>query len=241
VHPVKSIKERLPRIDEILNKAEEELLKEHNVENLSELVKELGISKLVVSLERKADIIYRLKEREALKEYLKDKGLRDEDAEKVTNLILQERDLTKEISNIRRARAGITAEKIVIKALRAFEIPCQRGKIKIRGYRPDIVVPNNHVLKKDPKKGVAIAVKRTLRERWAEDIAVFTFPNGKFVLLTPDPDFNEEKAKDMISRGMREVYIPDELYEQSPFVKKYPEFKKLSQLPSDIKGVIERN
>jgi len=238
---VKPIKERLSSTKEILNKAENELLNEYGVSSLNELFTRVNISKIVVELERKADSIYRLEERKALIGYLKDRGLNENESNKVADLILHERDLTKEISNIRRARAGRTAEEIIIRALKACNIPCERGGRKINGYRPDVVVPNNRTLKNFPQKAVAIAVKRTLRERWAEDIDIFKFPHGKFVLLTPDPDFNEGKVKDMISRGMKHVYIPDELYDESPFVKEYPQIKKLSSLPFDIKEVLENS
>ncbi len=64
------------------------------------------------------------------------------------------------------------------------------------------------------------------------------FLMGVFVLITPDPDFNEGKAQDMVSRGMKEIYIPDELYDSLPFIDRYPEFKKLSSLPSRIREII---
>lgn len=235
---VKPIKERLPPTRNILEQAIEEILKEYKVESLSELVERFNVSDIVVKLEKKANKIYRDLERQAVKSYLIDKGLSPKDAEKITELILHENNLTKEISNIRRARAGKTVEEILMRILRAHNIPCERGR-KIRNYRPDVVIPDNATLSTKPEKAVAIAVKRTLRERWAEDIDVFRFPHGMFVLITPDPDFNEGKAQDMINRGMKEIYIPDELYESSPFLNKYPEFKKLSSLPSQIRKIIE--
>lgn len=110
------------------------------------------------------------------------------------------------------------------------------------GYRPDVVVPSVDVFSVSPEKGVAIAVKRTLRERWAEDIDVFKFRNGVFVLLIRDPDFNEEKARSMIERGMRRVYIPDEMHEKFSFLSDLMFrscFRRLSQLPSDLKAFLE--
>lgn len=232
---IKSIKDRLPSTKKILSRAINDLLNEYSVLSLRELIEKIGTSKVAVEIEKRADSIYRSEEKKALKSYLVDKGLSDNEATKVVDLILHEKNLTKEISNIRRARAGKTAEEILIEILKAHNIPCEKGK-SFEGYRPDVIVPSKHLLDVDIGKVIAIAVKRTLRERWAEDIDVFNkFPNGKFVLLTPDPDFNEEKAQDMVKRGMREVYIPDELYNQLPFIANYPQFKKLSTLPLEIK------
>lgn len=161
---VKPIKERLPSINKILNEAIKKLLREYNVSNLNELRDRINASEMVVELERKADNIYRDKEREALKGYLMDRGLSEKDAEKVVELIISEGNLTKEISNIRRARAGKTVEEILLTILKTYGIPCEKGRYKIQGYRPDIIVPNNAMLQSNPQKVIAIAVKRTLRE-----------------------------------------------------------------------------
>lgn len=229
----KPIKERLPSTEEILKQALERLLEKYKVSSESELKDKLDASTLIVELEREADKIYREEERKAVRDYLIDKGLSSQEADKVIDLIFYERDLTKEISNIRRARAGRTAESILMKALGMHGIKCEKGRVK-EGYRPDIVIPSNE------RVIIAIAVKRTLRERWAEDVDVFKFKHGMFVLITPDPDFSEGKARDMVERGMREIYIPDELYYKSGmFIDNYPQFKKLSELPSKIKKILE--
>ncbi len=174
---VKPVRERLPSTKDILEQAKRELLREYGVSDLSELVDIIGASKAVVELERRADSIYRLAERNAIRGYLIDRGLSQQEANKMIDLILDEKNLTKEISNIRRARAGKTVEKILMEILSAYNIPCERGK-RIQNYRPDIVAPDNQTLLTYPHRAVAIAVKRTLRERWAEDIDVFRFPNG---------------------------------------------------------------
>lgn len=46
-------------------------------------------------------------------------------------------------------------------------------KKKKEAYLPDIAVPNWVALINDPDKAVAIAVKRTLRERWRGDTSIF--------------------------------------------------------------------
>jgi len=239
----KSISRRIPSIRSILNMAIRELVKRYGVSNLMELRGRISFSEIAIELERIASDIYRKLERAALIEYLIDRGLNRSDAEKVADIIVGEEDITKEISNIRRARAGRTSEEILLIVLNAYGIPCERGRIEVHGYRPDIVVPNNATIRHIPNKAIAIAVKRTLRERWAEDIDVFRyFPNAAFVLLTHDPDFNEDKARDMVNRGMKRIYIPDTLYEASKsFIYKYPQFKKLSDLPLDLQKILERS
>lgn len=239
---VGSLREKLPPARVILDEAERALLEEYEVSGLNELLRVLEASKVIGELERRAEKIYRSREFEAVKEYLISAGLSEKQVETFLELFLGEHDLAKEISNIRRARAGRTAEEILIRVLRASGVPCERGKGKIMGYRPDVVVPSVDVFSVSPEKGVAIAVKRTLRERWAEDIDVFKFRNGVFVLLITDPDFNEEKARSMIERGMRRVYIPDEMHEKFSFLSDLMFrscFRRLSQLPSDLKAFLE--
>ena len=234
------LKNRIPSTKEILRRALMYTLKQYKASSLNELV-ERGVnpSEIIVKLERKAHEIYLSEERKALREYLIDRGISPGEVDKIVDIIVQEQDLTKEISNIRRARAGITSELILIEVLRAHGIPCERGKRKIKGYRPDIVVPSYRLLEEDINKAVPIAIKRTLRERWAEDIDVFKFPHGVFVLLTPDPDFNEDKLKDMIRRGMKRIYIPDELYNRSPFVQRYSQVRRLSTLLMELKKFLQ--
>lgn len=142
---------------------------------LSELVKTQKFSDVTVSLEQSAHKIYRKAERKALKSYLSKKGLEPKIAEKAVKLFL-DKGLGTTIANIRRSRAGSTSEVILRTMLDAAGIKCEKGKVKIGGYRPDVVVPSNAELKKSKKKGIAISVKRTLRERWSEDIDVFRFP-----------------------------------------------------------------
>jgi len=230
-------KPKIKDVDEILKEAIDKILKENRVSSLKELAQR-NFSDCVIQLEKEAHKIYKNEEQNYIKEFLKEKGVSETLAENLSPTISE---FATTISNIRRARAGTTSEKILIEALRALDIPCEKCEIKRGGYRPDIVIPSNEVLKNNPEKGVAIAVKRTLRERWAEDIDIFKkFPNGKFVLITPEQDFKEEKVKDMIERGMKEIYIPDELYERNEFSKKYKEIKKMSELPKDLKKFLEK-
>jgi len=85
-----------------------------------------------------------------------------------------------------------------------------------------------------------------LRERWAEDIDVFKFPNSAFVLIKPDIDFTTDKAEDMARRGMKKIYIPDILYDRfknelRKLESKYNvAFRSLSLLPNDLIDFLSR-
>lgn len=227
----------IPSIEEILRKGIDRVVEKSNVSNLSNLIEKSSLSEVIVEIESTAHKIYLEEEMEAVNNLLKNRGIPAREANLASEVFIKE-DLVTRLANTRRVRGGLTSERILRVVLASLGIPCEKGRIKAKGYRPDIAVPSNEALRKSPSKAVAIAVKRTLRERWAEDIDVFSsFKNGKFVLLLPDPDFNESKAGDMVNRGMKKVYINDGLYEQNKSFMT-DEFRKHSQLPSDILEVI---
>lgn len=224
-------------IDEILKKGIRSIIQTEGVSNLTNLITRNGISDVIVKVERAAHKIYLKEEMEAVERVLRTRGISEKEAKLVSRVFIGE-DLITRLANTRRVRGGLTSERIVREVLQSKGIPCEKGSIKVKGYRPDIAVPSNEGLTKSPNSAAAIAVKRTLRERWAEDIDVFnSFKNGMFVLLLPDPDFNKSKVEDMIKRGMKAVYINDNLYEQN---KEFmtDEFKRHSELFSDLLKVI---
>ncbi len=226
----------IPKVGEIIEEAIETILKKYSIKTLKELFETISFSEVVNKVEEEAENLYRNYEREAIKKYLQNRGLANKDVFEAIEKIL-DNSLITSIANIRRSRAGLTSQQILAKALKELGIPCQISKISFKGYRPDITVPSDIVIKKDLSKGFAIAVKRTLRERWAEDIDVFKFPNSAFVLIKPDSDFTPAKAMDMVKRGMKSVYIPDDLYEKYKEIleKEFKNiFKKLSDLPKDL-------
>ncbi len=222
----------IPSLDKILNKGITEIIREKKRPNLGELVKNSNFSEIIVEIENRAHKIYLKEEQKAVTNKLIGKGLSYKSAEIVSKVFIDE-DLVTSIANTRRARGGLSSEAILREVLRSIGIPCEKGRIRVGGYRPDLAVPSNAVLEKNPDKAVAIAVKRTLRERWAEDIDVFKFPRGMFVLFLPDPDFNKSKAQDMVSRNMKEIYINDKLFDASKdFLT--DQFKRLSDLPLNL-------
>ena len=228
----------IPKVGKIVEEAIRNILERFDIKTFRELFEKLSFSEVINIIEEEAENLYRNYEREAIRKYLQNKGLANKNVFEAIDRII-DNSLITSIANIRRSRAGLTSQQILAKALKEWGIPCQISKISYKGYRPDIIVPSDIVIKKDLSKGFAIAVKRTLRERWAEDIDVFKFPNSAFVLIKSDPDFTPAKAKDMVKRGMKRVYIPDDLYEKyREVLEKEKEFKhifkKLSELPKDL-------
>ncbi|MDI9609735.1 MAG: type II restriction endonuclease [Archaeoglobales archaeon] len=224
----------IPEVGEIIEEAVKNILKNHNRETLRDLHKIKSLSEMINEIESEAEGLYKKYEREAIREYIKRRELSDKNIFEVIDRMLENSIFTS-IPNTRRSRAGSTSQLILVRVLNEIGIPCEISRIKFKGYRPDIIVPSNKVFKLDPNKCFVIAVKRTLRERWAEDIDIFKFRNSGFVLIKPDPDFTLAKARDMFERGMKRVYIPEELYE--PYrsdLEKFGIFKNISELPKDL-------
>ncbi len=227
-------------VDEIIEEAVKSFLKKKQAESLSDVLSKESFSDVINEIEEEAERIYREEEEEAVIEYLKNKGLIDKETDFVVRRIIRNSLITS-ISNVRKSRGGATAQKILAYALEKLGISCETKVIKKKGYRPDIVVKGKR------GKLFAIAVKRTLKERWSEDIDIFRkFRNSAFVLIKPDKDFSKSKAKDMIERGMKKVYIPDKLYDalfnsldESEKESFTVVFKKLSELPNDLHEFIK--
>ena len=234
---------KVPKVNGIIEEAFKKVLAKYGKRSFKELIETQSFSKVINEIEEEANNLYKYYEKEAIRNYIRAKGLEGREA---TEALLKAIDnsLVTSIANIRRARAGLTSEKILINALRELGIPCQRSNIKRGGYKPDISIPNDQCINVDANMGFVLAVKRTLRERWGEDVPIFNnFPNSAFILIKPDPDFTIERAKDMVERGMKLIYIPDELYEKykvelKSMFKDY--FKKLSELPKDLENFLKQ-
>jgi hypothetical protein len=233
----------LPEVEKIVEEAINNVLKKHQKKEFKELLTSENFSYIVNEIEEEAEKIYKNYEKKAVEKYIERRGLLFKDIFTVIQTIINNSLITS-IANIRRSRAGSTVQTILVKALKALNIECEIARFKYKGYRPDIVIPCNDAFRKGNIGGVfVLAVKRTLRERWAEDIDVFKFPNSAFVLIKPDPDFTIEKAKNMVERGMRRVYIPDMLYSRlkNALEKEYgTKFKPLSELPRDLKEFLNQ-
>jgi hypothetical protein len=247
---LKKLSERVKSVDEILEEAKK-ILKD-NVNSA------MSFSDRVNLLEKLAHQIYLDEELKAIASYLRDnippEILNLDDREKLIDGLLihiakliQER-IAKDLPNIRRARAGSTAEKILQIALKEFEgIECEvLRKKKKEEYLPDLAVPDWNTLIENPDKGVAIAVKRTLRERWREDTTIFSkFKNAVFVCISEETDFGEDKIKAMLDEEMKAVFIPDKIYkEYEKLIAKNNAkniFHPLSELPKYLRDILSKN
>lgn len=232
---------KLPDVEMIINEAITNVIGKHQKNGLRELLISKNFSDVINEIEEEANRIYRIYERKAIERYLRDKSLTTKDVLTAINAII-DNSLITSIANIRKARAGSSVQTILVKALSALGIKCEVARYEYKGYRPDIIVPSNKMLERGVEHVFVLAVKRTLRERWAEDIDVFKFPNSAFVLIKPDPDFTPEKARDMVRRGMKNVYIPDILYDKLKDVLRKEHgtiFKPLSQLPKDLDSFLK--
>lgn len=183
----------IPPVDEILQRGIAEVIREKKSASLSELVNGSNFAKVVEEIEKKAHEIYLKEEVQAVRSKLIREGLSKKDADMASRAFITD-NLVTSISNTRRARGGSSSEGILRLVLNAMGIPCEKGRIKDKGYRPDLVIPSNDVLSSTPERGVAVAVKRTLRERWSEDIDVFRFPRGMFVLFPTRPGFQQDES-----------------------------------------------
>jgi hypothetical protein len=229
----------LPNVEKIIDEAIGNILMRYKKNNLKDLLMLENFSNIINEIEEEAEKIYRNYERNAVEQYLRNKSLISKDIFTAIHTII-DNSLITSLANTRRARAGSSSQIILVKLLREKGIKCDVAKFKYKGYRPDIVIPSNEAFREDINKVYVLAVKRTLRERWAEDIDVFKFPNSAFILIKPDPDFTLAKAEDMVRRGMKRIYIPDNLYDKfksllNQLEEKYSVlFRPLSQLPNDL-------
>ena len=198
------------------------------------------MSYLINEIEEEANRLYNEYEKRAIIKYMNEKGY-DKIKSAVEGVIkILENSLIISIANTRKSRGGQTSQKILAFILnKVYNIPCETSRIRIGGYEADIAIPRKEFVKKE--LGYILAVKRTLRERWFEDLPIFKYPYSAFVLIKPDPDFNPSKAKQMVMEGLKRAYIPDELYERYRHIleRNYPNvFKKLSDLPNDLKSFL---
>lgn len=203
--------------------------------------KDFSFSEYINQIEKKAHEIYLEEEKKAIKSKL----LKKFNSNSVLKQILEElADLIQKLSviiaNTRRARAGVSSEYILREALLRYAgiesevIGKMKGK---NSYYPDIAIPSQKELI------IALAVKRTLRERWREDISIFKYyPNSAFVCISEDTDVSEKKLKDMEIEGIKVLFLPDAVYEKhKEYIKnniRKMKVYKLSDLPTWIRSIL---
>ncbi len=141
--------------------------------------------------------------------------------------------LEKDLGNMRKARGGKTFEKAIIELLTfmdiAGEIPVGEAKDKLK--RIDIVIPNTDVALKTPDRAFFLTCKRTLRERWKQEVPQARL-NQRIYLLTIDKDLSKSKATEINEKGLI-AFVRDELATNED-LKDMPWIRKLSDLPKEL-------
>jgi len=216
MHSKKSIAENLPDTISIIEEAVKKVKPTNN------------FSIYVNKIEQEAHLLYLKYEKEAIKNLFLD----------VISEFMSE--ISTSIANTRRSRGGKSSEYIISFALKEIGIPNEvigNKKEEENSYYPDIAIPSYNELKSG--KGIALAIKRTLRERWREDISIFKFPKAAFVCLSGSSDLTVNKLLDMEKEGIKVLFIEENLFSKHKnFIEsgiKQMEVYPLSKLPWWIK------
>ena len=243
-------KKEIPSLDKIIDEAWIQLgLKKSFIKN--------NFSQALIIFEEKANDIYREYEKRALirlaklwlnsqkeeirKEFekiVKVKGW-EEFVGEASRIFMEfgvlVQNLEKDLGNMRKARGGKSFEKIILKLLKFIDIECEfpKGKMSEELGRIDIVIPSIDVAHKTPDKAVFLTCKRTLRERWKQEVPQVR-PNWRVYLLTIDNEITQNKAKEINKKGLI-AFIKDELKEK--FFKEMPWIRRLSDLPKEVERI----
>lgn len=139
--------------------------------------------------------------------------------------------LEKDLGNMRKARGGKTFEKILSRLLGLIEIEAvsPKGEAKKRLKRIDLVIPSIETALNTPDRAIFLTCKRTLRERWKQEVPQVG-TNQRVYLLTIDDDLSESKAKEIEEKGLI-AFVKDEIKEREglrdkPWIRKFSDFPK---------------
>lgn len=81
--------------------------------------------------------------------------------------------LEKDLGNMRKVRGGVTFERAVERLLKTIGIPCERPRKREERRKLehiDLVIPDVATALNIPDSAVFLALKRTLRERWKQEV-----------------------------------------------------------------------
>lgn len=106
--------------------------------------------------------------------------------------------LEKDWGNMRKARGGALFQANVQYILTSEGIPCETptGRRALALGRIDLVVPSMEIAQSHPDKAYFITCKRTLRERWKQEVPQGT-ANRRFYLITLDESVSSSKAEEI--------------------------------------------
>jgi len=242
-------KGEIPSVECIIKKTWDKLkLKKTDVEN--------NFGKVLVAFDTKATEIFKTYEKKALlklakswlelqkgevrkrfEEIIAQKGW-DKFIEKASQVFVEfgilVQELEKDLGNMRKARGGKTFEKTILILLEFINVKAEipTGKEREALGRIDIVIPSIEIAKKTPDRAIFLTCKRTLRERWKQEVPQARL-NQRIYLLTIDESLSESKAKEINQKGLI-AFVRDEIVETPPF-NEMPWIRKLSDLPKEVK------
>ncbi len=223
---VEKAKRKIPSIDQILSEA---------LQVTTDALTSMPFGEALKKLDERATEIYRSYEREALKffaegwlESRKDalaaeferlyrllrtegwQAFKERAAALFSDFATAVQQLEKDLGNMRKARGGKTFEKAISHLLSAYGIPHQTpmGKARHELKSIDLVVPDIETALSQSERSVLLALKRTLRERWKEEVAAAK--ERRCWLVTLDADISEEKVTAILGEGIERVYAPEE-------------------------------
>ncbi len=245
---MKNVKKIIPSVDFILSVTFENL-------NLKKEFVKRSFGETIVLVDEEATKIFKEYERKALlklaKEWIKEQ--KEEIRKKIEKIISEKgwdefieeasklfaefgylvQALEKDLGNMRKARGGKTFEKTIFTLLNFMDIPAEipSGKAKEELKRIDIVIPNINVALNTPDRAFFLTCKRTLRERWKQEVPQARL-NQRIYLLTIDEDLPTNKANEINEKGLI-AFVRDEIAERKE-LKKLPWIRKLSDLPKEL-------
>ncbi|MDW8016147.1 MAG: type II restriction endonuclease [Bacteroidia bacterium] len=115
------------------------------------------------------------------------------------------------MGNMRKARGGALFQANIQYLLRSERISCETptGNIASALGRIDLVVPSMEIAQSHPDKAYFITCKRTLRERWKQEVPQGT-ANRRFYLITLDDSISASKAEEIRKMNLI-VYVPSSI------------------------------
>jgi hypothetical protein len=246
---IEKAKEKIPSVDFIINETWNKL-------NLQSSYVENSFGEVLIKFDHTATEIFKTYEREALielatlwlnnqkrkiknklKKILSKKGW-DKFIEEASKLFAEfgtlVQEFEKDLGNMRKARGGKTFEKVILKLLQFINIKCEIPNVKAKEKlgRIDIVIPSSEVAIKTPDRAIFLTCKRTLRERWKQEIPQVKL-NQRIYLLTIDEELSEEKANEIKEKGLI-AFVRDEIA-QRPIFSEMTWIRKLRDLPRELK------
>ncbi len=137
---------------------------------------------------------------------------------------------------MRKSRGGRNFELAVERCLQFIDIPVEKPKKSVSEQlkRIDLVIPNEETALRTPDKAVFLTCKRTLRERWKQEIPQIG-PNQRVYLITLDENLSKRKAAEIQQQGLI-AFVRDELKDQNHSDASH--IRKLSDSPTTLDKVV---